>query len=227
MLKIILLLALAISATLMYMKPPAPELNSSTTPMLHGLPWQIDLQDGNSRVFGITLGVSTLAEATATINREYELAILAKHQQPGALELYYYHFKAGQLQGKLLLVINIDDETLAKMKTAAASHKVLDNGTKKYSLSQQQLAAVQQHSIRSITFVPTASLSKQLIEQQFGKTEQQLATSDKVTHYLYPRLGLDILVNDGGKDLMQYVAPSQFSLLQATIQRQAEKHTEY
>lgn len=224
MLKIALLLILAIGASLVFFSQQAPKMDSSSAALQHNLPWQIERQGGNSRVFGITLGISTLTEAIAAIDREYELAILAKYQQAGALELYYHHFNAGQLQGKLILVADIDDSDLVAMKAAAASHKTLDNGTQKYTLSQQQQQAIQQRRIRSITFAPIARLDQSMIEQRFGQAEQQIDSGEHISHYLYPQLGLDILIDKKGKDLLQYVAPSQFTILQQNVLQQGEEY---
>lgn len=196
---------------------PASELTIERSATQHGLPWQVELSDGNSRVFGITLGSSTLADAIAVINLDYELAILAKYRQTGALELFYRHFKARQLQGKLILVVDADDALLASLKTEAISGEMLDNGTEKYLLSEQQFLSAQQLPIRSITLATTARLNQEMIEQRFGAAKLTVATSEHVTHYLYPELGLDILVDDKGSDLLQYVAPRNFSALQQRI----------
>ena len=90
----------------------------------------------------------------------------------------------------------------------------LDNGTKKYQLSEEQVLSVQLLPIRSVTFAPTARLSQDMIEQRFGSTDLTIAVGEFVTHYLYPELGLDVRIDDKGKDLLQYVAPKDFRALQ-------------
>ncbi|WP_101756911.1 hypothetical protein [Oceanicoccus sp. KOV_DT_Chl] len=203
----------AVGAAIYFLQlPSAVEPVVDTVATQHGLPWQIELRDGSSRVFGITLGVSTLADATTVINRDFELAILAKHKQVGALEIFYRDFMAGQLQGKLILVVDVDDALLTSLIDGAASGEMLDNGTKKFQLAEQQLASVQQLLIRSITFAPTARLDREMIEQRFGVAPFTEAANESVNHYLYPELGLDILIDDNGKDLLEYVAPKKFGL---------------
>ncbi|MDC3332691.1 hypothetical protein OAV62_00455 [bacterium] len=176
----------------------------------HGLPWQIELDNGNSRVFGITLGTGTLADAIEVLSPDYELAILAKHKEAGAVEVFYSHFSAGQLQGKLILVVDTNDALLASLKAEAFSANRLDNGTKKYLLSREQFLSVKQLPIRSVTFVPTARLSQDIIEQHFGSTDLTIVVGESVTHYLYPSLGLNVRIDDKGKDLLEYVAPKSF-----------------
>ena len=54
-----------------------PETEGPVEPVT-GLPWQVDiLPDGTSRVFGITLGRSTLDEAIQALGNDMQLAIIA------------------------------------------------------------------------------------------------------------------------------------------------------
>ena len=55
-----------------------------------GLPWQIDkLPDGETRVFGITPGRTTLGEAIGLLGDDLDLAIIAAPYETGTLEAYY------------------------------------------------------------------------------------------------------------------------------------------
>ena len=222
--KTLLALIVLIAVLVIYRQQPSPGTVNTTQQVAkqHGLPWQIELDNGHSRVFGITLGGSTLANAIAVLDRDYELAVLAKYQQVGALELFYSHFSSGQLQGKLILVVDADDTLLSSLKTEAKSVGRLDNGTEKYQLSEQQFISVQPLPIRSITFAPKARLNQEMIELRFGSSQSIISTSETVTHYLYPQLGLDILIDTEGKDLLQYVAPKNFSALQHKLLLTAE-----
>jgi hypothetical protein len=218
------IIILLVSISIIYLLQPDAETATVGTRLApqHGLPWQIELSAGNSRVFGISPGVSTVAEVIASIDFDYELAILATYQQSDALELFYRHFKAGLLQGQLIVVIDIDAVELEHLKKQAARADMLDNGTQKYQLSERQFHRVQTSLVRSITFVPAINLDKAVIEQHFGKVASIMAVSEGQTHYFYPELGLDILINDRGKDFLQYVAPKQFAALQQSIQLQTE-----
>lgn len=212
MAKFLLPFILLVGTAVFYFLQPMQSVETMTRPSAsqHGLPWQVELKDGNSRVFGITLGESSLADVIATINLEYELAIMAKQQQAGALELFYSHFKAGQLQGKLIVVIDTSETQLATLKAEAPKSQMLDNGTRKYQLGEHQFLSVQPLPIVSVTFAPTVRLNQEMIELHFGVAEEIVEATEYVTHYLYPALGLNILIDEKGKDLLQYVAPKTF-----------------
>ncbi|MGB5717468.1 MAG: hypothetical protein WBN81_10270, partial [Gammaproteobacteria bacterium] len=73
-----------------------------------GLPWQIDrLPGGVTRVFGITLGQTTLAEAIELMGDDMKLAIIAAPHESGTVEAYYSHHSAGPITGKMILVLDI------------------------------------------------------------------------------------------------------------------------
>ncbi len=174
-------------------------------------------------MFGLSPGNSSLADAIAILGEDYEIAILAKHSQQGALELYYPYFKTGPLRGKLILVVDTDDSYLERLKAEASKKKHLDNGTLQYSLSRDQFLEMQNLKLRSITFAPDARLTREMVEQRFGKASQIIDIDEKTSQYLYPRLGLVILINKKGKDLLQYVSPNSFHELNNSILSQGNK----
>ena len=66
-----------------------------------GLPWQIDvLEDGATRVFGIVLGRSSLAEAHDALGRDTELAVMQDKDGSQSLEMYVAHYRAGLLSAR-------------------------------------------------------------------------------------------------------------------------------
>lgn len=208
---------------------PDDNLNDASRGAIqHGLPWQIELDaNGNSRVFDLQLGVSTFAEAIERHSRassQFELAILAKTGQESALEAYNSYFRAGPIQGKLILVLATDAQELALLQQNAASSKALDNGTHKHSLGAEGLQRARQLHIRSISLAPAARLDAEMLTRRFGQAQTVIQTSASSQHYLYPAKGLDILVDSDGKDLLQYVAPKQFFKLQENIERQGQDY---
>lgn len=189
----------------------------------HGLPWQIKQIDNQTEVFGLTIGSSQLSDAIAVFGEGYELAILAKHEHAGALELFYNHVKSGPLVGKLAIVADSHPKDIYHMRKHAIGQEYLETGTKKYKLSTKQQQIASKLLIRSITYIPSARLNQELIELRFGNPALVLKTGKRVTHYLYPHIGLDILIDQGGKDLLQYVTPSTFGEIQSDLHKLAEK----
>jgi hypothetical protein len=209
-----LLIPLAITAlvvVLFFALMPEPKPLNTAQQSAIGLPWQITSTVSTSTVFGLTLGQSSLGSAIEKFGNSYEAAILAKKDQPGALELFYNDFKAGPIMGKLIVVADLPVEEVQAMRSNAAREEYVETGNKKVMLKPGQLELVKHYAIRSIVLAPSVRLSDEIVRQRFGEPEQVLQESEQLSHYLYPHKGLHIVVNDNGKDLLEYVSPDRFA----------------
>jgi len=181
-----------------------------------GLPWQIDtLDDGSTRVFGLHIGVSRLADALAALGDDMELAIIASTdvEEVGSLEMYYGHYRAGLLSGKLILHTATSEDSLKQWRDNAEKSDYMSSGyAKKYTLSVGDKPQVLQETISGITFIPAVNLDEEIVLARFGEPAERIEQAG-TTHYLYPEKGLDIAVHEKSKEVMQYVAPSSFDSL--------------
>jgi hypothetical protein len=193
-----------------------PDENSDT---LDGLPWQIEVQaDGSTQVFGLHIGVSRLSDVTMTLGSDYELAIISATSvvagdDPGNLEMYYGHYRAGLLSGKLVLQVNSSALNIQHWRDSAIKSEYMASGlAKKYNLSDEDLPDILNEVVTGITFIPAVNLDEKVILERFGMPAQVVHAAD-VTHYLYPQLGLDIALHEKSKEVLQYVAPDKFTRL--------------
>jgi hypothetical protein len=182
-----------------------------------GLPWQIEiLPDGSSKVFGVILGQTTLGEAKAHLGNDMELAVMVAQGEQGSLEMYYGQYRAGLLSAKLILATDMDDDSIARMRENAAERKVLETGVRKFVLSSDDHAQAFSAVIETIACVPAVNLDHDIIVKRFGEPDEVINKSG-VTHYLYPAKGLDVILNEEGKEVLQYVAPSDFKRLREPL----------
>lgn len=179
-----------------------------------GLPWQIDiLSDGSTQIFGLSAGVSKLSDALEILGNDMELAIVAASDEAGDLEMYYGHYRAGLLSGKLVLQTNVSDEKIKQWRDNAVKFEYMATGlAKKYSLSPDDLPKILNETIVGLTFIPAVNLDEQVILARFGEPERRIELTG-VTHYLYPALGLDIAHHVDSKEVLQYVSPASFQQL--------------
>lgn len=190
---------------------PAPEPAS-------GLPWQIEpLAGGNSRVFGLTLGASTLEDARARLGKDMEVAVVAAPGEPGSLEAYYESIKMGFVTGKLILTADVTPETVEQMRQRAAKTEYMQSSTKKSTLQSEDLGRAYSAPIRALAFVPSVNLDEEIVLQRFGEPAERIRSSDHLEHFLYPDKGLSIALDSRGKELLQYVPPRNFERLRAPL----------
>ncbi len=177
-------------------------------------PWQITVLDsGHSRVFGITLGRSTLGEAADRLGHGYKLALFEDENGRYSLEVYYSEITRGGLSGKLILVLEGDQVDLAALRRRAASRQVLGSGNIRYTLSDADQLAVPSRRIVGLDYIPYVNLDPEIIQARFGTPSERIRVEAGREHWLYPDKGLDILLDPAGRELLQYVPPQDFARL--------------
>jgi len=186
-----------------------------------GMPWQIELPGaGQSRVFGLTLGggaASTLADAQHLSTEAPKLALLAPPEKPLALEAYFDTVAIGPLTGKLVLSIAATSSELEAMRDKAAKTDHLETGVRKFTLNDADRQRAERLPLAAIAFIPSAGLDEAIILQRFGAPAERIRQGETLEHFLYPALGLDIVLDSKGKEVLQYVAPAEFARLRAPL----------
>lgn len=173
-------------------------------------PWDITLQEsGLTRVFGLTLGQTSFADARKTIGEAVKLALLSIDDEPGSVEMYYAYFTAGRLTGRLIFVADLDQHEISSIRKRA----IRSGGANSFKIHNDDLGRVMKAVIRSITFIPIVDLDEKIIIQRFGNPSQIIRNNKTLSHYLYPEKGLDVILDSEGKEVLQYVAPHQFQLI--------------
>jgi hypothetical protein len=183
------------------------------------LPWRIiPDEQGNSKVFGLTLGAATLADALQRFGDAPELAVLiaantpqGKEAQDATREAYYSQINLGFLQGRLILTLATTPETLALLLARASKGEYLGNGSRKFTLAPEDVGRALRLPLAALTLIPNANLDAEVIAARFGEPAIILPMGDTLRHYLYPDQGLDIVLDAKGKEVLQYVPPRDFA----------------
>lgn len=213
----IITLTIVIAAVVSYfaLKPNGDESAVKT----YALPWQIQVHDdGTSTVFGISLERTTVKELLEIKGEDHELAIISDSDDHSGLEIYFSHFSIGPLQGKLIAQVNANQQQLEAMQANASVASYTSSGSRKFLLNESDLEAIQNWTIGSLSYLPSASLDEAIILERFGSPQRRVSLEEGIEHFLYPKKGLDIALNAEGKELLQYVAPRSFESLSRPLQ---------
>ncbi|MBE0511178.1 MAG: hypothetical protein K0A95_11645 [Chromatiales bacterium] len=183
------------------------------------LPWQITLdEDGHTRVFGVTLGKSPLSELEQLIREPVVISLFARDSGERVVEAFFDNVALGGLRAKMVVVLEFDPATLDGLYQRGVRIATLGSGTRKVTLSSEDMALVRAAPIASITYLPRSRLSEELVEQRFGKAAEQLTEGEDGTrHWLYPELGLGIALPAKGGNVFQYVLPERFEALRQPL----------
>ena len=178
------------------------------------LPWQVEvLEDGRSRVFGLMLPTSTLADARRLHGGDLTLGLMREAGGELSLEAYQPSAQLGFVTGKLILTLAVSIDDLTAMASRAADSEATRSGARRLSLATADVRSAEHLRIAGISFVPSVDLDRQMIVDRFGEPEQRIEQPGGLVHYLYPSRGLDLLIDDGGREVLQYVAPADFTRL--------------
>ena len=183
-----------------------------------GLPWQIEtLPGGESRVFDLTLGKSTLTDARARFGPEMELAIVATPTEAGNVEGYYEALTLGFVAGKMIITADLPQDVIEGMRERAPKTEYMQSTTRKATLAEADRALALAAPIRGIAFIPSAQLDEAVILERFGQPAERIRVGENLEHFLYPAKGLDVVLDSKGRELFQYVAPARFDALRAPL----------
>lgn len=211
-----LLQSLALFAAIVVALLAAPLLFMSDGPgePAEGAPWQIELlPDGATRVFGLIPGRSTLDDARRQFGPDVQIALVLAPGETGSVEAYYDRASAGSVTGKIILTLETTVAQREQMLKRARKAEFMESTTRRIVLSDLDEQAAGRSPIAAIGFIPAANLDPQVVLQRFGAPAERLRTSEQTEHFLYPDKGLDLRLDAKGKELLQYVAPREFSRL--------------
>lgn len=187
------------------------------------LPWRIErLPNGASRAFGLTLGESTLADAYRRFGDDAKIALIAAQGESGSVEAYYDSAQAGPITGKMILTLETTQPQREAMLQRAVKAEVTENAARRITLAEADLQELRQARIAGITFIPSANLTEDIVEQRFGTPGEKIRIDERITHWLYPEKGLDVQLDAKGKEVLQYVAPADFSRLRDPLRAAAQ-----
>jgi hypothetical protein len=190
------------------------------------LPWEIETtSNGAIRVFGITLGETTLDEASRHFAKVPEMAVFIGAAGPESIEAYYGKTKVGLFDAKVVLILAANPAILAQVAETAGKPEPMPSGSWKRPISEESLDTVLKLPVQAITYVPSVHYETDIVLRRFGEPADKLRHDEHSEYWFYPTKGLVILLDSEGKELLQYVSPSDFDALRQRIiaQQQTDK----
>jgi len=189
---------------------PAPDIDRGQF-----LPWQVEhTADGATRVFGITLGETTLEEAERHLHGAATISLFATPEDSYRVEAYFDKVVLGGFSAKMVMVMQLTQDEAQAMYSRGARISTLGSGTNKVTLASEDVRRVYATPIASLAYLTRATLDDELLLQRFGEPSARVTELENETvHWLYPELGLDIARDRKGKAVLQYVLRKDFEAL--------------
>jgi hypothetical protein len=217
--KIILgVIALVVASIAILLSLPSDSHDTPDT-----LPWRIaHPTPETSRVFGITLGKTSLGETEKFFKEQTEVSLFKTTDGKMLMEAFFDELNFNGLKAKFAFTIAVPKEELDGMFQRGLRMNSTASG-KRITLAPDDLTRVRQTPVSSVTYLPSVKLEEDIISKRFGApTERIRETKSGAVHWLYPQHGLDVTLGGSEKPLFQYVSPKDFDLLRVPLLTQGE-----
>ena len=216
--KVIIILAIVLLVWFFFLE----KKQKNNTQIVESYPWQINIMaNGQSRVFGVVLGESSLKEVDVILKSSPKIALFELDKKL-SLEAYYKNISLGGLIGSFIFKLEASNEQLNKVKKESVKKEHAENNGRRYELDKPTSDSLKTLVVNNLIYVPTVQLDEKIIIERFGKPTYKikLKTKEVGWHYLYPEKGLDLIFKEEGKEVLQYVAPKNFNVLLDPLQTQ-------
>jgi hypothetical protein len=214
----VVVIAALLTGLLLLIQPPGRDRGEPL------LPWQVSPDGrGGSSVFGIVLGETPLGAAEQRLGGNATLTLFESASGGLALEAFLQKRVLRGLKADFVLGVDLPRDVLGGMHLNGLRIAKGRDATRRVTLAPEDAATARAAPVKSITYLPMVDLDAAVIERRFGAPAEVVTDNDGITHWLYPELGLDIAVNDDGKDVLQYVAPRDFERLTTPLRTTANQ----
>lgn len=186
-----------------------------------GFPWQIEkMEDGSISVFNINLGKTTMGEVEKLFKEEAKLTLFKPENGNAVIEAYFNDLFIGGLKSKMVLAFEIDQAEILQMYERGVRISTLGSGTRRVTLSSDDEKLMRTKTINNITYIPAVNLDAELIEKRFGAPTERITEEENgAEHWLYHEMGVDVALNQEGKEVIQYINPHEFEKIIAPLKK--------
>lgn len=176
------------------------------------LPWEVNrLDNGSIRVFGLTLGKSTIQEANqiyaSFAKTRLQDITSANDTHSHQLIAIYDELSIGGIITKIHLGYQLDSEKLAEIFNKLPKNSTVsidDTEAMLYPLDIKTERSLLNTPVSSITYIPSIDFGEDIIRQRFGQAAEELIISDVKQLWFYPELGLQVYIHADKPDRFVY-----------------------
>lgn len=169
------------------------------------MPWQSYVNaQGETVVFDLTLGTSTLLDAMRILGTEVEASLFEDKDAKQTLEVFFSSTKIGGIAAKVILNLNFNQPQFEYLHQHIKTTERLPTGNRKTDFDKAGEASLFKFTIESLSFIPKADLSAETIIGLFNKPKQVDRVESGVEYWHYPDKGLRIIVDQENKPILEF-----------------------
>jgi hypothetical protein len=186
-------------------------------------PWEVSRDAaGNTRVFGLSIGDSTLADARVLLGEEGKINLFENPDGSRTVEVYFDNIFLSNLKADWIVTLAVPEDELAAMYERGLRISKTGSGSRKVKLDPVDVERLADAPIRILTYLPWKSLEPRDIAGRFGEPAEKRTEPGGIVHWLYPEQGMDIARDDDGGVVIQYLNRADFERAIAPLPAPAE-----
>ena len=174
-------------------------------PENQAMPWQSYVNDqGETVVFDLTMGKSTLSDAMRLFGSEVEASLFEDKDKQQNLEVFFASTKVGGISAKVILNLNFNNYQFDYLSNNIKEIEVMPTGNKKTSFNKVGESSMFALTIKSLTFIPKADLYADTLTSLFKKPARIDLVDSRIEYWHYPDKGLRIIVDKENKEILEF-----------------------
>jgi hypothetical protein len=223
--KIILIGITLLVAIYLFIANSPKKIESGEVVQLTDLPWQIEIDsNGGSTVFGQKLGISKLREFQQKVKSDPKIRLFRDPDNSLSVEAFFKKITLARITSKVAIKLQLSGSKLSEFEARAIKKKVTPTGNYELELPHADEEELLDAKIAVISWSPTwLRLDDEMVTERFGDPGEIIKADDLVQHWLYPKLGLDIIRKPRNKVTLHYISPNRFRTVREELIAQQNK----
>ncbi|BAF61779.1 hypothetical protein [Candidatus Vesicomyidisocius calyptogenae] len=174
-------------------------------PQNQSMPWQSFINSqGNTVVFNLTMGHSSLIDAMHLFGSEAEIAMFGSESKEPELEVFFSNTKVGGISVGVILNLIFDQKDTKYLNNNIKELRVMSSGVRKTTFNLMAKISMLDLKIKSLTLIPKVDLSKEIIINLFGEPSRVELVSQSVSYWYYLIKGVRIIIDDDNKEILEF-----------------------
>jgi hypothetical protein len=175
-------------------------------------PWEVSRDSaGRTRVFDLSIGDSTLADAQALLGEDGEVNLFVNPDGSHSVEVYFDDIYLSNIRADWILTLDLEPERLAAMYDRGLRVSKTGSGSRKVKMKPEDVETLGGEAIGTLTYLPWKQLEARDIEGNFGPPAERVTEDSGVVHWLYPDKGMDIARDTNGGVVIQYLNADDYA----------------
>jgi hypothetical protein len=179
------------------------------------LPWHVKVHDRqHSEVFGVILNKTTLEQARQQFGQLDGIALYQNADGIFNLEAYFGKVTMGPFSARLIANLGGSQQEMENLVEHTIKRLRVEDGDIKWTLTAQKQVEQGLRQVKSLTYIPTFSgMDSAFLEQRFGAPKSRQKIDATTELWLYPEMGLRIMLDSEGKEMFDYTSLFDFETI--------------